>query len=181
MKRMPHKNRIGTTLVELMLAVLLLGVIFLAVSALFVTSQRFHFTSNEKVIASYELQYAIEHIYKNAMQGIGDVSTPPITVTVVPSTSSTLSININTNDPLTSSNYGNVTTYTYTYTQSDGVLNFNDGSSTESLVPKVTVTSDAAEIFSLEGNLLKISFTGEYKNESLKVYSACYPRLGTFN
>jgi hypothetical protein len=170
--RRVYNNIIGLTLIEVLLSTLLMSVVFLAVSALYVSSQKLFFASNDKVIISYELQYAIQHIYKYAMQGIGDKNSPAIPD---PDGGDTLTININTNDPLNSANYSNTTTYRYY--KSDNELIFDNGSTTESLVPKISVTGVS---FSLDENLLTISLTGSYKDQSLTFYAACYPRLATF-
>jgi prepilin-type N-terminal cleavage/methylation domain-containing protein len=166
------KNKSGLTLVEVLVSVFLLSIISLAVSALYVASQKFYFTANDKVIISYELQYAIDHIYKYVMQGIGDKNSPAIPD---PDGGDTLTININTNDPLNSANYSATTPCRYY--KSDNELMFDNGSTTESLVPKVSVT---AVSFSLNGNLLTIYLTGSYKDQTLTFYSACYPRLASF-
>ncbi|MBU4457755.1 MAG: prepilin-type N-terminal cleavage/methylation domain-containing protein, partial [Candidatus Omnitrophica bacterium] len=59
-----YKGKRGVTLIELIMSVLLLSIIFLAVSALYVSSQKFYYkAANESIIAE-ELSYAIEHISK---------------------------------------------------------------------------------------------------------------------
>jgi prepilin-type N-terminal cleavage/methylation domain-containing protein len=68
------RTRTGLTLVEMMIAVLLLSVVFLGVSNLCVASQRFYITSSHKVMIGYEVQYAIQHIYKHVMMGMGDIN-----------------------------------------------------------------------------------------------------------
>lgn len=163
------------TLVEMLLATLLISVVFLAVSALYVASQRFYLAANDKVIILYELQYAAQHMYKNVMMGMGDETSPPGSRAIKVPDAETLNVKINNNDPLDSSNYG--TTVTYSYSKSGDELLFDDGSGSEPLIPKVTVTDVA---FSLDGNLLTISLTGSYKEQTLTFYSACYPRLASF-
>lgn len=173
--RQAFRDRKGVTLIELMIATFLIGVVFLAISALFVASQNFFFTANDRVVISYELQYAAQHIYRNILRGLGDETSPPGSRALEVPGPETLYITINNNDPLTQSNYGD--TLTYTYSKSGTELIFNNGTSTESMVPKITVTGVN---FSLSGNLLTISFTGSYKNQSLTFYSAGYPRLASF-
>ncbi len=168
-------NKRGMTLVEMLLATLLISVVFLAVSALYVASQRFYLAANDKVIILYELQYAAQHMYKNVMMGMGDETSPPGSRAIKVPDAETLNVKINNNDPLDSSNYG--TTVTYSYSKSGDELLFDDGSGSEPLIPKVTVTDVA---FSLDGNLLTISLTGSYKEQTLTFYSACYPRLASF-
>jgi Tfp pilus assembly protein PilV len=162
----------GLTLVEVLLSTLLMSLVFLAVSALYVSSQRLFFAANDKIIISYELQYAIDHIYKNTMRAIGDEASPAIDVSVA----DTLDLNINNNDPLTQSNYRD--TVTYSYKKQGNELQFYNGSSWESLVPKIQVTDVD---FSLSENLLTISLTGSYKDQTLTFYAACYPRLASFH
>ena len=187
------KNRIGLTLVELLLAILLLGLIFLAVSSLYITSQRFYFTTSERLILSAELQYAMKHIYNNAMRGIGDINSPAIQVPNI----YTVNIDRNTNDPLTSGNYTDIVTYTYVRGDRDtllpsatgnGLLYSTNGTTYESLIPKVTVTDidiTGAPVpgvnFATSGNTLTISITGAYKTQTLTLYSSCYPRLASFH
>lgn len=173
--RRVFRNRLGVTLIELIVASFLISVVFLALSALFVASQTFFFIANDRVIISYELQYAAQHIYKNIMRGLGDETSPPGSRALEVPNPETLYVTINNNDPLTQANYGS--TLTYTYSKSGNELLFNDGASSESMVPKITVTGVN---FALNGNLLTISFTGSYKNQSLTFYSAGYPRLASF-
>ena len=169
------RNRKGLTLIELIVASFLIGVVFLALSALFVASQNFFFTANDRVIISYELQYAAQHIYRNIIRGLGDETSPPGSRALEVPNPETLYITINTNDPLTRSNYAS--TLTYIYSKSGDELLFNNGISSESMAPKITVTGVN---FALNGNLLTMSFTGTYKNQSLTFYSAGYPRLASF-
>jgi len=178
MKMSRFHNKRGMTLVEMLLATLLISVVFLAVSALYIASQRFCLTANDKVIILYELQYAADHIYKNVMMGIGDETSTPGSRAIKVPDDETLNVEINNYDPLDSTNYG--TTVTYSYSKSGDELFFNDGSGSDSLslIPKVTVAGVA---FSLDGNLLTISLIGSYKEQTLTFYSACYPRLASFN
>jgi len=173
------KIKTGLTLVEMMIAMLLLSVVFLGVSNLSVASQRFYITSSQKIIVSYEVQYAIQHIYKNTMLAIGDPSTSGIQLpnTANPSTER-LDIRINANDPLTSSNYSAVTTYSY-YKSGDTLI-FDNGITQESLTPKVTVT---AVNFTKTTNALTGYITAYYTDpaKELTFYFSCYPRMASFN
>jgi len=151
----------GLTLLELLLSTLLLSVVFLGVSALYVASQKLFFTQTAKVAISSELQYAMEHIYKNAMQGIGDAGNPPYYI----SASDTLEITMNEST-------------TYTYKKVANQLRFyNGGSNWESLAPKIDVSKVE---FSMVGNLLTISIEGRYRDQILTLYGACYPRPASF-
>jgi hypothetical protein len=170
-------------MIEIMIAVLLLSVIFLAVSGLYVASQKFYLASSQRVIISYEVQYAIQHIYKNTMAAIGDETSSPSTSgiqlpnTTDPSTER-LDIRINVNDPVTSSNYSTVTTRSYY--KSGNTLIFDNGVTQESLIPKVTVT---AVNFTKTTNALTGYITAYYTDSTkpLTFYFSCYPRLASFN
>jgi Tfp pilus assembly protein PilW len=177
------RNKTGLTLAEMMIAVLLLSVVFMGVSSLCVASQRFYITSSQKVMIGYEVQYAIQHIYKNTMRAIGDETSSPSTSgiqlpnTANPSTER-LDIRINTNDPLASSNYSTITTYSYYI--SGNTLIFDNGVNQESLIPKATVT---AVNFTKTANALTGYITAYYSDPAKKLtfYFSCYPRMASFN
>jgi prepilin-type N-terminal cleavage/methylation domain-containing protein len=171
------KDKSGLTLLEMIAAVLLLSVVFLAVSSLYVASQKFYITATQRVTAGYEVQYAIQHIYKNAMMGIGDINLPAIPD---PAGGDTLTIRISENDPLTAANY-NTNVKIYRYRKNGNALEFDiDGAAPESLIPKVTVTEVN---FTKNGNAL-IGYIKAYYTDPthiLTFYFGCYPRLATFN
>jgi len=170
------RNKKGLTLVEVQFSIILLSVIFLGIFGLYNASRVFYFAANEKIIISYELQGAVEHIYKYTMQAIGDEAAAPNSRPIEVPDAETLNITINNNDPLTQSNYG--TTVTYSYSKSGDELMFDNGvDPAESMAPKVTITDVT---FALDGNLLTISLTGQYNDRELIFYSACYPRLASF-
>lgn len=170
------KNKTGFSLIEIMMAVFLLSLVFLAVSSLYVASQKFYIASSQKVIISYEVQYAIQHIYKNTMRAIGDEIAPPATSGVDVITPERVNIRISNNDPVTTNNYNDVNIYSYY--KSDNSLIFDNGSLQESLIPKVTV-SDVN--FSKNGNALTGYVTASYGSQSATFYFACYPRLASFH
>ncbi|NQT75639.1 MAG: prepilin-type N-terminal cleavage/methylation domain-containing protein [Candidatus Omnitrophica bacterium] len=176
------RKKRGITLVEMLLATLLISVVFMAVSALYIASQRFCLTANDKVIILYELQYAADHVYKNVMTGIGDKNNPAISVALGNLEFSVR--HIEETDPAQSPTYSDYTDDTnLRYKIEDNALLFDgndDGDFEESLVSKITVVSDESS-FSLSGDTLTISLTGQYNNQKLTVYSACYPRLASFN
>lgn len=161
---------------EALVSMLLMVVVFLGVSALYVASQRFFFSANDRIIIAYELQYAAEHIYKNVIKAVGDETAAPGSRPLELPSATTLYVTINNNNPITRSNYGN--TVTYTYSKSGGDLLFNTESSSESLVPKITLTDLE---FALDGNILTVSLTGSYKDKTFTFHSACCPRLTSFN
>lgn len=173
------KNNTGLTMLEVMMVVLLMSVVLLGVSSLYVASQKFYIGSSDKVIVGSEVQYAIQHINKYMMRGIGDKNTRPFQITG----ETQLDISISANDPLTIANYEtNVTNYRYRYDAGTKKLWFKAGSGAEeNLIPKVTVTDVKFE--TVNDNLLKGQITA-YCNDSSKsltFYFACYPRLASFN
>jgi len=172
------KKQTGVTMIEVMIAVLLMSVVFLGVSSLYVASQKFYIASSNKAIIGSEVQYAIQHIYKNVMQAIGDETSPPGTsaIYVDVSNAERVDFRINNNDPITRSNYSTVTTYSYY--KSENTFVFDDGVTTESLIPKVTVT---AVNFTKSTNALTGYITASYNDQSLTFYFACHPRLASFN
>jgi hypothetical protein len=193
------KNKTGWTLVEAIAAVLLLSLIFMAVSSLYVASQRFYLASSQKVIIGYEVQYAIQHIYKYTMKSIGDSTALPFQIYSggAPSSSGdTVYINIHNNDlalppspqPLTKATYDSAyfTSYRYYYdpdypTPGTGSLMFQKGADTpETLIPKLTVTGVN---FTKSGNALTGYITAYYNDQTkpLTFYFSCYPRLASFN
>ena len=179
------KNKAGLTLIEVLVSMLLMVVVFLGVSALYVASQQLFFTANDKVIISYELQYAVEHIYKNVMRAVGDETLAPGSRPLESPNETTLNVTINADDPdpITSANYGN--TVTYTYSKSGEDLVFNDGSGAESIIPKIKLTGLKFELIGSKRNFLTIELTGKItranRDVELTFYSACYPQLASFN
>lgn len=169
------KNKKGLTLIEILIAVLLMSIIFLGVSSLYLASRKLYVASSEKSIIGYEIQYAIQHIYKNTMAAIGDETSAPGTSAIDVPNAERVDLRINSNDPVTSSNYSTVTTYSYY--KSGNTLVFDNGVA-ESLIPKVTVT---AVNFTKTTNALTGYITASYGSQSLTFYFSCYPRLGTFN
>ena len=184
LRLLTKNNRKGLTLLELLIAVVLLSVIFLAVSNLYITSRKFFIVSSNKVIIGYELQYAAQHIYKYVMRGMGDKNTPAFEVSVA---NTRLDINVHDNDlalppslqPLTAANYGDVTNCSYYYDAVGKSLMFRQGAgAAESLIPKVTVT---AVYFANSTNALTGYITATYGDQSMTFYLSCYPRLASFN
>ncbi len=157
----------GVTLMELMMSVILLSVIFLAVSALYVSSQKFYYKATNEAIIAEELSYAIEHINKTVMKGMGTGASVSVS-------SGVLSVEINNN----ALNYADTDTYEYELVS--GSLQYVDGvtSAVEDLCPKITVTN---AIFSVGSNELTVSLEGSYVNEIVTLYSSSHPRLTTFN
>jgi len=171
-----YRAKAGLTLVEMMIAMLLLSIVFLAASSLCVASQRFYLTSSNRVIISNEAQFVIQHIYKYAMKGIGDKNTPAFQITG----GTQLDINISGNNPLTMDNYStNITNYRYRYDAGAKKIYFKVGSGgEEDLTQKVNVTGVN---FSKNGEALTGYITAGYNDQSLTFYFSCYPRLSSFN
>ena len=165
-------------MLELIISVVLLSVVFLGVSSLYVASQKFHITATQRATIGSEVQYAIQHIYKYVMRGMGDKNTAPFQITGA----TQLDININDSDPLTSANYSSgMENYRYRYDATAKKLYFQIGSGgEEDLIPKVTVT---AVNFTKSWNALTGYITAKYGilNETLTFYFSCSPRLASFN
>ena len=190
LRLLTKKNRKGVTLLELLIAVVLMSVMFMAVSSLYLASRRLFVASSDKVIIGYELQYAAQHIYKYAMRGMGDKGAPAF---VISAANTQLDINVHNNDlasppslqPLTAATYGNVTNCRYYYNSATKSLMFDKGtpmnpSDDESLIPKVTVT--AVNFTQVSGsNILTGSITASYGDQSMTFFLSCYPRLASFN
>lgn len=170
------KNKTGLTMVEVLVSTLLIGVVFLGVSSLYLASRKLYITASERAIIGYEVQYASQHIYKNVMRAIGDESSPPATSAIDVPNAEWVDLRINSNDPLTRANYSTVTTYSYY--KSGNTLIFDNGVTTESLIPKVVVT---AVNFTKSGDTLTASITASFGSQTQTFYFACYPRLGTFH
>jgi len=168
----------GFTLVEVLVSVLLLVVIFLAISALQVGAHRLFLTAKDKVVVGYELQYALEHIYEHVFVGEGDLSAPAIVI--VDSSEFTLNY-IDKSD-------GSSKTCRYTITD-EGVFEFDkgdNGSVDESLGSAVTFIKAGSE-FSMSGNLFRVKLTADFPlaradedPQSLTLYGASYPRCASF-
>ena len=185
LRKLTKNNRKGLTLLELLIAVVLMSVIFMGVSSLYLASRKLYVASSDKVIIGYELQYAAQHIYKYAMRGIGDKGAPAFTISAA---NTQLDITVHDNDlasppslqPLTAANYGNVTNCSYYYDSGTKSLMFRKGvaGTPESLIPKVSVT---AVYFDNSVNVLTGYITASYGDQSTTFYLYCYPRLASFN
>ena len=199
------KNKSGVTLIEVMISMLLMLVVFLAVGALFVASHRFYLSENDKVILGYELKYAIEHIYKNTMQGIGNKDNPAIVITPGMDELQVVIRQIDDNDPTappTYSNFSDDKQIIYTITN-DGKLSYSktdlsSGTVLEQdvdMIPSVTllysddpVSGEQLSRFYLDDKTLGIKLTAQFplmragvRQEQKTLYGACYPRLATYN
>ncbi len=184
---MKFLNKKAFTMVEILVATLPIVTMLLAAFALYNASQVFYFKANNKITISYELQYALDHVYKNVMQAIGDETDPTglPTSRAIEVDSGVLyvylygndPINDPINDPVSQSTYANETTYAYS--KVDDTFNFNNGSTDESLIPKVTVTDVS---FSIDGNILTVSISATHGTvtDAITLYSSCYPRLASF-
>jgi len=178
-------NRKGLTLLELLIAVVLLSVIFMAVSSLYLGARKLYVASGDKVIIGYELQYAAQHIYKNVMKGIGDKAAPAFEISAA---NTQLDITVHDNDlalppslqPLTAATYTDVTNCSYYFDSGTNSLMFRQGAAgtPESLIPKVSVT---AVYFDNNTNALTGYITATYGDQSMTFYLSCYPRLASFN
>lgn len=200
--RQVSKNKIGLTLIEILISVFLMSIVFLAVSALYVANQTFYFSANDKIRIGYELQYAIDHIYKNVMQGIGDKNNSSIIITPGEDNLRFTIRHIDEEDPTDSPTYSDylddkeitylITEFgTLAYTKVD-LPTATELEKDDNMIPKVTLlfTDDpetSPSKFSMDGNILNIKLTAEFPlaraggtKERLTLYSACYPRLESF-
>jgi len=168
-------------MVEVLISVLLLTVIFLAVSALHVGGHRFFLTAKDKAEVGYELQYAIEHIYEHVFAGRSD--DPAISPIVLISPTEFTIKYIDKFDAA-----GPLKTCCYKIDNDE--LKFDsddDGTFEESLGSKVDfIPSECA--FTMDGNLFRIKLTAEFPlsrqsepKQCLTLYSASYPRCASFN
>ncbi|MBU2437394.1 MAG: prepilin-type N-terminal cleavage/methylation domain-containing protein [Candidatus Omnitrophica bacterium] len=83
--RIKEQNSLtGFTLIELILALALLGVIILGVTAFDVASREFLRSSRRKAQVLNEAVFVLEHIAKRAVSGIGDISNPAIGQGITP-------------------------------------------------------------------------------------------------
>ncbi len=71
-------KRTGITLIELIIAISLLGVIALAFTSIQSFSQYHAIGSDHRAKVQNELSYALEHIAKNVQRAAGDYHKPPI-------------------------------------------------------------------------------------------------------
>jgi len=172
-------------MVEVLISVLLLTVIFLAVSALHVGSHRFFLTAKDKAEVGYELQYAIEHIYEHVFVGISD--SPAVSPIVLISPTKFTIRYLDKFDVAGSPK-------TCCYKIDNDELKFDsddDGDFEESLGSKVDFIPSECE-FSWVGtgnnHIFRIKLTAEFPlaradepKQRLTLYSASYPRCASFN
>ena len=185
------RDKKAVTLVEVIMATVLLVVVLLMFTNAFVTSKLIYYSAHNKTILSYDLQYAMEHIYSNVMRAMGDgdtVTTMAITNPAVgPGGGNSVSMNINISDPLTSGTYDDDINFkdSYQYRKNGKKLEFSIVSlSPARALAWQSLLSDKIGItdvkFVYNNNIVTISLTGEYRGEAVTYTSACYPRLSTF-
>jgi len=194
------KNKKGVTMAEIIMAALLLSLIFLAVSSLYVASQRLYIASNDNAMIGYELQYAMDHIQKNAMQAIGDKNNASIGIS--PDGLVLTIRHIDKTNPDDSPTYSDYTDdKEITYTISSGMLAYKKAQSSiiieqdDNVIPKIKILTDVDSAdgrkfseFYMEGNVLKVKLTAEFivsregsMKKSFTLYSTGYPRQASFN
>jgi len=180
-----NKNKKGLTLIEILISVVLISIVFVGVASLYVASKNFSLIVSDKTIINYELQFASQHIYKSAMQAIGDETSAPGTSGIqlpnsLNNSTDRLEIRINNSNPLTSGNYSSATVYSYY--KSGNALIFDNGVTQENLIPKVTVT-DVNFLKDVGSNIVTGYITAYYRDSTrpLTFYFSCYPRLASFN
>lgn len=169
----------GLTYMEILISILLLSVVVLAIASIFSINNRFFWSSNSKAILQAELGFALDHMQKNIIQGMGDKNNPA----VISSSSDSLQVRIDKNAPPTFGNYTDDTLISYTRSL-DGKLIYNDGSSNESLCSDLINITGLS--FSLENDfLVNIQVTGSRRvgdrTQSLTLYTTAYPRFMSNN
>lgn len=68
----------GITLIELLVAIILLSVVALAVGNIDLFSRHHLLSSDRRLKLQNELSFTLEHISKNVYQGVGDANNPPL-------------------------------------------------------------------------------------------------------
>jgi prepilin-type N-terminal cleavage/methylation domain-containing protein len=194
------KNKSGVTLVEMIVAMLVMTVVFLAVAALFVVHDKFYSSENDRVIIGYELNYAIEHICTNAIQGIGDRDNPAIVIT--PAEREVIIRQIDDDDPDTPPTYSDFTDdkeIIYTITN-DGELSYSKRDLSSGLlleedtdmIPSVVVlysndpvSGEQLSRFYMNGKTLCVKLTAQFpsavRQEQKTLYGSCFSRLNVYN
>ncbi|MDP2980740.1 MAG: prepilin-type N-terminal cleavage/methylation domain-containing protein [Candidatus Omnitrophota bacterium] len=179
------RTKTGLTLVEMMIAMLLLSIVFLGVSSLCVASQKFYFSSSDNVLIGYELQPAMQHIYEHVMLGIGDKNDPPITV--VSETEFMLNYIDKFDGTRKTGCYRITTNGKLEFDRTDdGIFEESFGSTSVSFMLTDPVTGLKLSKFYMDGNVLKTQLTAEFSiarsgtKKRSTLYAACYPRLASF-
>lgn len=104
-----HLNKKALTLIELLIAISLLSVIVLGFSSIDSFARYQVMSSDRRAKLQNELSFALEHMSKNIMRGIGDVSSPPLE-----SITNGFRVNVDRNNPPTPGNLGDDTWIRYT-------------------------------------------------------------------
>jgi len=103
------KNKSAITLLELIIAISLLGVVALAFTSI-QNFARYHAIGSERrAKVQNELSFVLQHIAKNVQRATGDSSHQPIVLV-----SNGFGVRVDTNSPPTPSNYSDDTWYNYT-------------------------------------------------------------------
>ncbi|MBD3264825.1 MAG: hypothetical protein GF375_06960 [Candidatus Omnitrophica bacterium] len=145
------KERKSVTLVELLIAMVLMGVVVLAAMAFDAAGREFFRTSERKAEALNELAYALDHVHKHVSMGIGDCDDPALTIApIAGGYQLTIRQDINAatgnfND--TPADYTDDRTVTYTFNTSNGDITFNG----EVIVDNNLVNIVVAEVVSPGG------------------------------
>ena len=79
-KEMLLVSKESFTLTELLIAVVLTGLVILAVSSVDITSRKFFAVANKEARAQNEAKIAMEHIVKHLQLGVGDINNPGFTI-----------------------------------------------------------------------------------------------------
>ena len=73
------KKNQAITLIELLVSVIVIAIMVLSLYSINIFSRKRLFNTERRTILQNELSFALEHMSKYVAQGIGDISSPPIT------------------------------------------------------------------------------------------------------
>lgn len=134
-----NKRRRGITLVELIVAVILLTVIILAVMSID-TFSRYHLIgSDRRSRLQNELSFALEHMQKNIARGVGNVTNPPIETLA-----NGFRVRVDLRVPPDLSDLAGCTWISYTL--SSNTLSCTTGALTETLSRRIVATVSAQQV-----------------------------------
>ncbi|RKY29081.1 MAG: hypothetical protein DRP61_00155 [Candidatus Omnitrophota bacterium] len=122
---------------ELILAIVLLGVIILSATAIDVASHYFFKSSDTKTQVLNEVSFILEHIQKNASLAHGWIDNPAVAII-----SNSLRIRVDDPNNSTPENFGDDLSLTYTFSNTNHQLTYNNGLTTETLSSRIVDNPD---------------------------------------
>lgn len=165
----PHLNR-ATTLIELLIAISLIGIVILGFSSIDLFSRYQILTSDKRAKVQNEVSYVLEHKIKEIINGIGDVNQTTVDTTTKISGDPAIRVWVDANSNGKRDAYPDDHQIAYRY-RSSGTerhqiwyyavcrgANCNQSGSTD---PEVIARSiSAAPTYGLTGNYLSVEITG---------------------